>query len=193
MRPLPFLNATKVFLLAIALGFSIIDISAARDIGERTIYRRDYHNRQPETRTAHTRPGRYRHDFRHERRADRRHDYRRDRRWRAEHRRDRRSRDVVRDYRRDRNWQPDYYYDGDSFPSTVPGIGTYAGGLSAWRDPGNGIYFSRESYGNYGYGDVNIDVDLGAYLGGPQILDVDPAAVDNACSYEKGVCVIRRR
>src|SRR5215217_1947123 len=169
MRPFPLLHATKVFILAIVLSFGATDFSTARDINERTIYRRGHNDRPHESRPILSGTNRYRNDFRHERRVERRREYRQERRWQADRRRNRRH-DVVREYRGNRDWQRTY--GGDGFPSPVPGIGTYAGGLSAWRDPGNGIYFSRNNDGYFDYGDVNIDVDLGAYLGRPQILDV---------------------
>ncbi|MDQ0317936.1 hypothetical protein QO002_000074 [Pararhizobium capsulatum DSM 1112] len=201
MRPTSLLSATKVLATVIVLIFGMVDLAAARDIGERTIYRRGHYDRLSHSRPDHSRPeflsrNRHRYDDRHDRHSDRRFAHRRDRQWRADNRRDRRydrPREFVREYSGPRGRGNVTIYGGDGFPSPIPGIGTYAGGLSAWRDPGNGIYFSNENYGSYGYGDVSIDVDLGAYMGGPQILDVDPAAVDNACSYEKGVCVIRRR
>lgn len=202
MRPFPLLNATKVLILAMVLAFGAADLSSARDIDQRTIYRRGHHDGNMETRTILSGKNRYRHSdswrndgWRNDRwrDADRRYDRRYERRWRAENRRDRRH-DFVRDYRRNRDRTPYYDYgSGGNFPSPVPGIGTYAGGISAWRDPGNGIYFSQDNYGGYGYGDVNIDVDIGAYMNGPRVLDVDPETMDRACSYEHGVCVIRRR
>lgn len=203
MRPFPLLNATKVLILAMVLGFGVTDVSIARDIDQRTIYRRGHNDRNIESRTVLSGKNRYRRDYRNDhwrndgwrgdrwRNADRRFDRRYERRF--DRRFDRRH-DFVRDYRRNRDRMPYYDYgDGGNFPSPVPGIGTYAGGISAWRDPGNGIYFSQDNYGGYGYGDVNIDVDLGAYMNRPRVLDVDPETMDRACSYERGVCVIRRR
>ncbi|WP_075291649.1 hypothetical protein [Pararhizobium arenae] len=195
MRPINLLNATKVLLAALALIIGTIDIAAARDIDQRVIYRRGHHDRPDYSERSISSKNIRRHNDRRDWRADRRFERRRHREWRADNRRDRRfdrRREFVREYREPRGrGNVIVYGGGDGFPSPVPGIGTYAGNLSAWQDPGNGIYFSQDYYG--GYGDVSVDVDLGAYLGGPQILDVDPQAVDNACSYEKGVCVIRRR
>lgn len=79
-------------------------------------------------------------------------------------------------------------YGSYDFPTPIPDIGTYAGGLSAFRDEGNGIYFSRDG----GY----------AYLAGEtaaanpsskraKIIIVSPQVNASACSWEHGVCVVR--
>ncbi|MDP9631841.1 UNVERIFIED_ORG: hypothetical protein J2W85_003920 [Ensifer adhaerens] len=80
-------------------------------------------------------------------------------------------------------------YGGDGFPDTIGSIGTYAGGISAYRDPGNGIYFSQQ--GNYSY------YDDGQFAPPPQvkrakIIVVSPKMLTRACAWEHGVCVIRR-
>ncbi|MBB4186890.1 hypothetical protein GGE07_003550 [Sinorhizobium terangae] len=79
-------------------------------------------------------------------------------------------------------------YGGDDFPSVTPGIGTYAGGISAFRQEGNGIYFSRYDNNNY--------VAEGAADPAPppnraKIIAVSPQPNDRVCSWEHGVCVIR--
>ncbi|MCA1443333.1 hypothetical protein I6F07_24555 [Ensifer sp. IC4062] len=79
-------------------------------------------------------------------------------------------------------------YGGDDFPSVTPGIGTYAGGISAFRQEGNGIYFRQ--YGNYNY------LTEGATASTPplnraKIIVVSPQPNDRVCSWEHGVCVIR--
>ncbi|MCA1407467.1 hypothetical protein I6F26_27120 [Ensifer sp. IC3342] len=79
-------------------------------------------------------------------------------------------------------------YGGDNFPSVTPGIGTYAGGISAFRQEGNGIYFSQ--YGNYS------DYAGGAVDPAPppkraKIIVVSPQPNDRVCAWERGVCVIR--
>ncbi|MBP1873402.1 hypothetical protein LPJGGPFB_00131 [Ensifer adhaerens] len=86
------------------------------------------------------------------------------------------------------NRRPDSY-GGDGFPDTIGSIGTYAGGISAYRDPGNGIYFSQE--GNYRY------YDDGQFAPPPKvnrakIIVVSPRTFNRACAFEHGVCVIRR-
>lgn len=80
-------------------------------------------------------------------------------------------------------------YGGDGFPDTIGSIGTYAGGISAYRDPGNGIYFSQE--GNYRY------YDDGQFAPPPKvnrakIIVVSPRTLNRSCAFEHGVCVIRR-
>ncbi|MEI2299214.1 hypothetical protein [Ensifer sp. MJa1] len=80
-------------------------------------------------------------------------------------------------------------YGGDDFPDSISGIGTYGGGISAYSDPGNGIYINVE--GNYVYSDD------GDYTQPPQgnrgkIINVTPKNMNSSCSYEHGVCVIRR-
>ncbi|HEV7319297.1 MAG TPA: hypothetical protein VGO04_11885 [Ensifer sp.] len=80
-------------------------------------------------------------------------------------------------------------YGGDEFPDIIPGIGTYVGGISAYVDVGNGIYFSQE--GDYRY------ADEGDYAPPPRvnrgkIINVTPQTMNRSCTYEHGVCVIRR-
>lgn len=92
-------------------------------------------------------------------------------------------------YRSDR--RSGYYY-RDEFPSRT-GAGTYFGGLSAWRDPGNGTYFHSERYDRYddrayGYDDR----DEGYRSNRTKIIRVNPSSAGRACSWESGVCVIRR-
>lgn len=79
-------------------------------------------------------------------------------------------------------------YGGDDFPSVTPGIGTYAGGISAFRQEGNGIYFRQ--YGNYNYLTEGA-TDPAPPLNRAKIIVVSPQPNDRACSWEHGVCVIR--
>jgi hypothetical protein len=60
----------------------------------------------------------------------------------------------------------------------------YGGAVSAYRDPGNGIYFYVDNDRAY---DV-IDAPF-AENGGPKVIHVIPGQDD--CSWEAGVCVIR--
>lgn len=76
---------------------------------------------------------------------------------------------------------------GYDFPSVVPGLGTYAGSLSAYQEPGNGIYFSQA--GSYSYFAENGPETAPAER--PKIIVVSPQANASACSWEQGVCVIR--
>lgn len=83
------------------------------------------------------------------------------------------------------------FYGGDDFPDYIPGIGTYAGGISAFRVPGNGIYFNRDRNDRYRYVD---DAEFAPQprRKGPKIITVSPKTMNRACAYEHGVCVIRR-
>ncbi|WP_077968113.1 hypothetical protein [Ensifer adhaerens] len=87
-----------------------------------------------------------------------------------------------------RDYRPNYY-GGDEYPDIIPGIGTYVGGISAYVDVGNGIYFSQE--GDYGYAD-EADFAPPPEAKRAKIIDVTPQTMNSACTYEHGVCVIRR-
>lgn len=189
MRPFITSSIITVLIAALVTILSLTGFAQARDRGKDGHFiRRSHHERQVRDRTetfySGTR-GRHRgYERRHGRKflsgrtADRRLD------------RDRRSgrRDMVRDYRRSRSGVWSSGYGGDDFPSQANG-GTYFGGLSAWRDPGNGTYFHSERYdGGYGY--VGRDRDY--RRPGPKIIRVNPSSAGRACSWESGVCVIRR-
>ena len=73
---------------------------------------------------------------------------------------------------------------GAGLPSVVPGIGTFAGSISAVRVRGSGIYFAIEGSRS----------DVIPYRPPvARIIEVDAQMDDSACSYEAGVCVIRPR
>ncbi|MFC3161907.1 hypothetical protein [Ciceribacter thiooxidans] len=78
---------------------------------------------------------------------------------------------------------------GSGLPSVLPGIGTYAGDVSALRIRGNGIYFM---VGHSTYRPVPLRLAPKAL-----IIDVnakvtaDNKSLESACRYEAGVCVIR--
>ena len=73
---------------------------------------------------------------------------------------------------------------GAGLPSVVPGIGTFAGSVSAARVRGNGIYFAVEGSRS----------DVVSYRPPvAKIIEVEAEMEDSACSYEAGVCVIRLR
>lgn len=77
------------------------------------------------------------------------------------------------------------YDDRNEFPSIIPGRGAYAGGLSAFVDPGNGTYFSVDRNG--------VEEDTIVYRTPPRhslIIDVKRRG-SRSCSFEAGVCVIR--
>ena len=73
----------------------------------------------------------------------------------------------------------------NGLPSYVRGIGTYAGGLSAARFGGSGIYFSAQGGGAYlpdSYRKSTVE---------PRIIRVNQRTLNDSCHYEAGVCVIR--
>ena len=72
---------------------------------------------------------------------------------------------------------------GDGLPSILPGIGTYAGAVSAAGERGNGIYFSADNASV-----LRPDVILAPKA---KIIVVDFEGDSPACSFEAGVCVIR--
>ncbi|WP_068955307.1 hypothetical protein [Pararhizobium polonicum] len=195
MRPIIMPNATKVLIMAVALILPFADFAEARDRNGEGHFVRRHHERPQHDRPQHNRQeaiSGISADHHHRRNrnvrlsgrsAERRHverDYVRDRRPNRQI--------VVREYRRnDSNyWEP--AYGGDGFPSKTRG-GTYFGGLSAWTDPGNGIYF-RSERDAYGYYPGNTDQDYRNPR--PKIITVNPSTSGRACSWESGVCVIRR-
>jgi hypothetical protein len=206
MRPISMQNATKVLVAALAVILSFAGFAEARDRGgERHQFRRAHYERSDYHRPHHQRRDRsetvsgitaghwYRDDRRRGRnslagRMDRRQYY--ERRYGHRYDRDRRSgRGVImRQYRGQRGNGWNQPYGGDGFPSETNG-GTYFGGLSAWTDPGNGTYFRSERNG-YGYYPTGIDTDYRPSR--PKIIRVTPSTAGRACSWESGVCVIRR-
>jgi hypothetical protein len=201
-------NATKVLIAALAVILSLAGFAEARDrSGERYQMRRPHYERSSSDRGQYHRPRRdrsenlsgvtaghwYRDDRRRGRnslagRIDRRQDY--ERRYGHRYDRDRRHDRsiVVRQYRGERGNDWDQSYGGDGFPSHANG-GTYFGGLSAWTDPGNGTYFNSE---RNGYGYYSDDTGMTYPAARPKIIRVSPSAAGRACSWESGVCVIRR-
>ncbi len=190
MRPIILSNATKVLIAVFAVVVSLTDFAAARDRfdGERNFIRRHHHERRDrEVLSGINVDSRLHHRHRNVRlagiNAHRRYleprygSYRRPG-----------QRMVTREYpdQRVNYWQP--AYGGDDFPSQALG-GTYFGGLSAWSDPGNGTYFYSERNG-YGYFNGATDNDYRAPRA--KIIRVTPSTVGRACSWEAGVCVIRR-
>ncbi|WP_426128123.1 hypothetical protein [Pararhizobium sp. PWRC1-1] len=195
-------NATKVLIAALTVILSFASFAEARDrSGERHQFRRTHFERSHDQRPHHQRRDRsetvsginaghwYRDDRRRGRnslagRMDRRQYYER----RYGHRYDRDRGIVVRQYREQRGNGWDQSYGGDGFPSHANG-GTYFGGLSAWTDPGNGTYFSSE---RNGYGFYSGDTGINYPAARPKIIRVTPSTAGRACSWESGVCVIRR-
>ena len=84
---------------------------------------------------------------------------------------------------RDRRIGREELVGGDGLPSILPGIGTYAGAISAAGERGNGIYFSLDSASV-----LRPDVILAPKA---KIIVVDFEGDSPACNFEAGVCVIR--
>lgn len=81
----------------------------------------------------------------------------------------------------DRGEGPDIDGGGYGVPSIIPGLGTFAGSVSALRIRGHGTYFYAEGLG---------DGEAPVLRPAPMAKVVD-ATKGPACSYEGGVCVIR--
>lgn len=77
--------------------------------------------------------------------------------------------------------QPASYGGGYGLPTIVPGLGTFAGSISALRVRGVGTYFYVEGFGN----------EKPAMIPAPKAKIISVKAAKNPCSYENGVCVIR--
>lgn len=102
--------------------------------------------------------------------------------------RDRAGRDIWTSGGQRRDHRPGRY-DGDEFPGNIPGLGAYGGGISAYVDLGNGMYFNQE--GNYGYADEG-ELAPPPQVKSGKIINVTPQTMNRSCAYEHGVCVIRR-
>lgn len=163
--------ATKVLVAILALLMCLTGQTYAGDRGRNDARHRDGRQTEYETRTYNI--GKSHIDRKRMRRN-----------WRHHERRDHRQ--VMRDHRDHRRHDRRHR---DDFPSTVQG-NTYSGGLSAWRDGRNGIYFRSEGYGYEPYDDGNGRND--GYRRQGKIIHVTPSTVGRSCSYEAGVCVIRR-
>ncbi len=78
---------------------------------------------------------------------------------------------------------------GSGLPSVLPGIGTYAGDVSALRIRGNGIYFMVERSAHkpapFHLAPKALIIDVDAKV------TADNKSIESACRYEAGVCVIR--
>lgn len=92
------------------------------------------------------------------------------------------------DWMMDRHRQPHHHHEqsvigGNGLPSVVPGVGTFAGDLSAERIKGNGIFIHREGRSN------GAALDYRAPKA--RIIEISAENPDGACAFEAGVCVIR--
>jgi hypothetical protein len=81
---------------------------------------------------------------------------------------------------RHRDWVP-AYGGGYGVPVVIPGLGTYAGSVSALKVRGNGTYYYAEGFGCESEEPPRL---------APMAKIVD-ATREAPCSYENGVCVIR--
>nr|WP_316656723.1 hypothetical protein [uncultured Gellertiella sp.] len=80
-------------------------------------------------------------------------------------------------------WHRDYPLNGGyGLPSIIPGLGTYAGAISAERVKGNGIYFYVDGLGDGGVEPVRPNPSA-------KVIKVEKNT--SACAFEAGVCVIR--
>lgn len=76
------------------------------------------------------------------------------------------------------------YYGGNGVPSQIRNVGTYAGSAYAMRARRNGTYMSAD-------GAINNPTDIRGNWTSPAIIRIKAKTMDEACSYEAGVCVIR--
>jgi hypothetical protein len=99
---------------------------------------------------------------------------------------------TQRDWHERRDWRPHnrHHYDNRRVErhrdrSSRQDRNFYGGAISAYRDPGNGLYFyiDRDRY----YDDL-IDAPF-VENRGPKVITVTPG--QDGCSWEAGVCVIR--
>ena len=98
-----------------------------------------------------------------------------------------RGHDRGHDRGRDRDWHDDRRGDRHDRRDETP-AGTYSGGWSAWRDPGNGTYTHSDGDGVGGDGMRIIEVPT---RNGPKNLGVAPDSFEGACDRSGGVCIIR--
>ena len=76
------------------------------------------------------------------------------------------------------------YYGGNGLPSHIRNVGTYAGSADAMRARRNGTYVSAD-------GAINNPAQMRGNWKSPAIIRINARTMDEACSYEAGVCVIR--
>jgi hypothetical protein len=79
---------------------------------------------------------------------------------------------------------------GDGLPSVVSGVGTFAGGISAVRVKGNGIFIAS-SVDVGGYPRTSFDVPRAKIINVGEDFRETRFDASDACAYENGVCVIR--
>lgn len=161
----------KTALVAAMLALAVGDAAQAGDLGERSLFR---HRSEGviQSRTTTSRHGGWQSDRRRVSLGER--SFARQRQF---SRRDRvHPRSVIGEFRQERRWRDDR----GSY---------YGGGLSAWYEPGNGLYLRRyrDEDGYY-----NPDTYRSVPRSRPKIIHVRPGRDQTACAWESGVCVIRR-
>tara|TARA_Y100000780_G_C13620175_1_gene392209 strand:- start:38 stop:562 length:525 start_codon:yes stop_codon:yes gene_type:complete len=108
--------------------------------------------------------------------------------WRKHRRSDRRERDDWGHRgagKRDWGMRRDKRYGKDFYSGETP-AGTYSGGWSAWRDPGNGTYTYGDGVGGDGMRILEVPTRKG-----PKVLGVAPKSFEGRCDSSGGVCIIR--
>lgn len=76
---------------------------------------------------------------------------------------------------------PPSYGGGYGLPTIVPGLGTFAGSISALRVRGVGTYFFIEGFGK----------SKDRMIPAPKAKIISVETTKDPCAYENGVCVIR--
>ena len=75
-------------------------------------------------------------------------------------------------------------YEAYGLPTALPGAGTYAGGIEAVADVGNGNYFAID-------GSVDLEAQRPAARPMAKIIEVKPDGNYAGCEMQKGICIIR--
>lgn len=75
-------------------------------------------------------------------------------------------------------------YEGYGLPTSIPGAGTYVGGIEAVTDVGNGNYFAID-------GSLDLAAQRTAARPMAKIIEVKPDEKNAGCEMQKGVCIIR--
>lgn len=76
------------------------------------------------------------------------------------------------------------YYGGNGLPSHIRNVGTYAGSAYTMRARRNGTYVSADAA-------IHNPAQIRGNWTSPTIIRINARTMDETCSYEAGVCVIR--